>query len=179
MDRLDELLARLSELAAREPHRVVFGPPATEQEIAAAEAEMGVPLPPSYRRFLQRFNGGFISLVGDITQHPHDEASAAWNSNTLFRVSRLVTEYKEQKSFEESVSERRRRWPYVPFCQTDMQEKLVFGRMKSPDAEPRVLDAFHESPPREWSVVYKGFIPLLEDYLAREGRIKQIGGLDE
>ena len=174
MDELDGLLARLADLVSRDPHRAVFAPPATAEDIAAAEAQMGVPLPPSYKRFLQRFNGGFISLVGDITQPPYDQASAEWNSNALLGTERLVAEYLEQKDFWESDMDWPAPWPYVPFCQTEGQEKLAFAPMGSPNDEPQALDANHEHGPRQWHAVYQRFIALLADYLARDGEIETI-----
>ena len=127
-------------------------------------------IPPSYRQFLRRFNGGFINISAS---KPGDEywdlGSARWNSNWLFGTADVLNEFTvlQDRVDEESG--------ILPFCQTSGQESLVFGPAENGD-EPPVLDAFHEYPSSEWGELYPNFESLLRAYISKKGKIKTIAG---
>ncbi|HEX6738246.1 MAG TPA: SMI1/KNR4 family protein [Vicinamibacteria bacterium] len=152
-----------------------FGAGAAAAEIAAAESALGLPIPEPYRRFLARFDGGFISLCGSTTDADWDPGSAEWNSNALFGTERLVREYLDQQAIWQLDRGWQGRWPYLPFCHTEGQELLVFAPPAA--AERAVLDAWHEVGPQEWRVVYRGFDDFLAAYVSGEGRVETIGKL--
>ena len=127
MPDLADLLIQLQENVSRYPTRAIFRPPASDDEIAAAEAAMDVGIPESYRRFLKTFNGGFISLCGDSSETDWNERNAAWNSNLLFGTERIVKEYTRWRQIWQLDMGWSGDWPYVPFCQTEGQELLVFA----------------------------------------------------
>jgi hypothetical protein len=56
----DSIEARV-QAALRRPHCVLAREGATEGQVAAAERELGITLPPSYRTFLLRHNGGVMN----------------------------------------------------------------------------------------------------------------------
>lgn len=167
---MDKLLERLAAYIAAHPQTAFFNTPATSDEIAAVESALGVPLPNEYRAFLARHNGGFID-VSEIG--PEALPDAAWNSNTLLGTVQLMKEYRQWANIGADVFGFQGKWPYIPFCQTEGQELLVFGPSTAGRAAP-VLDAFHEMPPDEWSERYPSFTAFLEAYLDGEGNVNTI-----
>ena len=155
------------------PARCCFRPGASAAEIAAAEAAMGMEIPAAYRRFLARFDGGFISLYRLTTDADWDFGAAEWNSNALFGIERLVHEYKDQQLIWQLDLGWEGPWPYLPFCHTDGQEHLVFGPA-DPAGERPVLDAWHEVWPHEWGVLYRGFEEFLAAYVGGEGNVETV-----
>jgi hypothetical protein len=132
---------------------------------------MGVQLPVGYKAFLGRYNGGFID-VSEIG--PDALGDAAWNSNNLLSTKQVVKEYRQWAKIGADVFGYRGTWPYIPFCQTEHQELLVLGPSR-PGLSAPVLDAFHEMPPDEWSVLYSSFTEFLQAYLDGEGRVTRSG----
>jgi hypothetical protein len=173
---MDQLLARLQQYVADHPNRCFFRPAASSAAIAAAEVAMGVPLPGDYKRFLATFDGGFISLCGQPGDEQWDEVSARWNSNSFSGIDQLVTEFEDLRLIWKEDLHWEGWWPYIPFCNTSGQEKLVFGS-RSETGERPVLDAFHEVGPEEWRELYPSFAALLAAYLAGDGQMNTIAGL--
>jgi len=173
-DRIEALLAALEDYVARHPTRAVFEPPAAETAIAAAEAAIGIRLPESYRRFLGRFNGGFISLAGETTDPDWHVARASCVSNELFGTDSITGFYEaEQRDWQREWGWTGR-WPYVPFCRSRNHDFLVFAPPARPGAEGSVLDACPEWEPEEWGLLYESFADLLAAYLDGHGRIETV-----
>lgn len=173
---MDELLVRLRQHIADQPNRCFFRPAATLAAIAEAEAAIGMLLPSDYKRFLASFDGGFISICGQPGDEFWDEAAARWNSNSFSGVEQLVAEFKDLQLIWKEDLHWEGPWPYIPFCNTNGQERLVFGT-PSETGEWPVLDAFHEVGPEEWRELYPSFAALVFAYLAGDGRINTIAGL--
>jgi hypothetical protein len=171
---MKEILDALEELVAAHPSGCCFRPGASPAQIAAAEAALGLEIPEPYRRFLARFDGGFISLCGSTSDADWDFASAEWNSNELFGTERLVREYLDQKLIWQLDRGWPGPWPYLPFCHTNGQELLVFAPPGG--GERAVLDAWHEVGPHEWGVLHPGFEPFLAAYLRGRGQVETVGG---
>jgi SMI1/KNR4 family protein SUKH-1 len=171
---MDDVLDRLQAIVAQRPTRCCFAPGASAAQIAEAEKAAGIEFPEPYQRFLSRFDGGFISLYGETSDPDWDPAGSEWNSNALFGTKRLVHEYLDQRLIWQVDLGWQGEWPYLPFCQTEGQEMLVFGPASSNGARP-VLDAFHEVWPHEWGVVYTDFRAFLAAYVGGDGRVETIG----
>jgi hypothetical protein len=67
------------------PDEQKLGPPSSREEISALEAAIGKPLPPSYRHFLEMFNGwrmidGGLDLlsVKDLLDGPRKQKISEW-----------------------------------------------------------------------------------------------------
>jgi hypothetical protein len=77
-------LARLSALerpvAAAARTGSLLRPPATESAVVAAERRLGVPLPPSYRRFLLLADGAYGDTMGALTTSSYQagDSGEAW-----------------------------------------------------------------------------------------------------
>jgi hypothetical protein len=168
---MGKTLDRLEAFVAAHPKRAFFEPAADENAIATVEQAIGLKLPPSYRAFLRRFNGGFINICAF---GPDDEywnvKTARWNSNWLFGTADLIKQYDRARTIGGWD-----RIVYIPFCQTNGKESLVF--VPRPDgSEPPVLDAFHEA--SEWAELYPDFPSMLLAYVEREGNIETIAPAD-
>jgi hypothetical protein len=173
---MDELLARLRQYAADHPNRCFFRPAASAAAIAEAEAAIGLPLPNDYKQFLATFDGGFISICGEPGDEYWTESTARWNSNSLSGVEQLVAEFKDVQLIWKVDLNWEGPWPYIPFCNTNGQERLVFGAPEKSGESP-VLDAFHEVGPEEWRQLYPCFAALLSAYLAGDGQMNTIAGV--
>jgi hypothetical protein len=153
---MQQVLQRLQTFVTANPHRAFFEPAASAAAINDVERSIGLTLPPSYRAFLEIFNGGFINICPFGPGHKHwSIKDARWNSNHLFGTDDLVKEYNKMRSIGEWES-----LPYFPFCQTSGQEWLVFFP-SSDGSEPPVLDAWHEA--SEWKPLYPDFLSLVGD----------------
>jgi hypothetical protein len=173
---MNELLQRLRDFIAAHPERAFFDAPATPADIATEEATIGVPLPESYRQFLLTFNGGFINISGlQRSEEDWDRGTARWNSNYIFGTKLLAKEYAQLEKLARDVFAVEGTWEFVPFCQTSGQEILVFGPRQANQDTP-VLDAFHEMPPDDWSVLYPSFAHFLKAYIDGEGEASIIAG---
>ena len=170
---MNELLARLRKFIADHPNRCFFRPGASVHAIAEAESAIGHPLPNDYRQFLAEFDGGFISICGQPGDEYWDEAAARWNSNSFSGIEQLVTEHNDLQLIWQLDLHWAGPWPYIPFCHTNGQERLVFGAPSMSGRRP-VLDAFHEASPEEWGELYSSFAALLSAYLAGDGQINTI-----
>lgn len=173
---IQELLARLAQFTATNPTRCCFNPPATMSDIAAVETSLNMMLPSSYRQFLLRFNGGFISLDWEATDPSWERETAAWNSNHLLGVEALAEAYTAMRDNWQLDHQWPGMWPFLPFCHTEGQEFLVFGPVDPVTQESPVLDAFHELWPHEWRILYPDFSVLLQNYIVQEGHLRLVPG---
>lgn len=166
---MDQTLDRLQAFVSANPQRAFFDPPADAAAIAAVESRIALPLPASYRSFLRRFNGGFINISGFGPDDRYwDLKAARWNSNWLFGTEDLVRAYEKARNAGGWA-----KIEYIPFCQTRMQEALIFIPTAG-QPEPPVLDAYPEA--SESEEVYPNFGMMLRAYVRREGDIKIMGG---
>ncbi len=173
----DVVFAKLDALIESYPKQAFFNRPATASAIRDTEKKLGITLPDSYKQFLRRHDGGFFSIAGSKGDADWDKPSAEWNSNCLFGLKRLAKEFKDLKTRWIVDIGWEGDWNYIPFCQTDGQENLIFDATANKANERAVLDAFHEVGPEEWAPVYPSFLHLLNDYVAKRGKIETIGSL--
>ena len=173
---IDTILTQLAAVITDHPTICFFNPPSNETEIARVEEHLNITLPPSYKQFLLRFNGGFITPDWPSTAEHWTREDAAYNCNHLLSLSELMAAYIDMRDIETLDRGWKGTWPYVPFCHTEGQEYLVFDVSNSGSSEAPVRDAFHEVSPDEWGDLYQNFADLLQDYVAQLGRIKLVGG---
>ena len=172
--KIGSVLAALERFVAQQQGRSFFHGAASSEEIRKVKAATGLDLPESYAEFLRRFNGGFISIAGETTDEDWDEQTAAWNSNLLLGTDQIIAKCRELEAMFEEIWDGP--WRFLPFCETEGQETLVFAPPDPKTKESPVLDAFHEYPPDLWEQAYPDFPTLLADYVARKGQIETIAG---
>ncbi len=174
---MQDLLQLLRKIVAANPQQAFFDVPAQPEEIDALETAIGLPLPKSYRQFLETFNGGFINIT---RLNPGEQLwnlkTARWNSNDLLGTQAIQKEYYRMAEFARDVFGVEGKWEFIPFCKTSGQEHLVFGPATAPEDSP-VLSAFHECPPEEWSVLYPNFQEFFRAYLGGDGKLRTIAGI--
>ena len=141
-----------------------------QSKIDELENEFDIKLPKSYKEFLLRFDGGYIS--DRPVQSDHDFESCEWNSNNFLSVYQIAEHYKRIYYKFADLPEK-----YIPFMHTAGGELLVFKNPLDKENESVVLDAWHEVFPNEWEEqqVYDSFSDLLAAYLENEGIISTIG----
>ncbi|RYF12916.1 MAG: SMI1/KNR4 family protein [Oxalobacteraceae bacterium] len=161
---VSELLDKLDVLIERLPGRAIFELPASEDDVIAVEGVIGRALPEAYRAFLLRHDGGFVATNRVAREDEKALSAERWNANHLRGCDDLVREYKDAIILERDIKPDLTDWPYVPFCQTNGQETLVFGP-PGPDGVHPVLDAFHEIGAAEWGVLANSFADFLALYI--------------
>lgn len=167
---MDAILDELDRYIATHPDTAIFRRGASDERIAQTEAELGLPIPDQYKRFLQRHDGGFIDFVGIRSKRGLDEAYGAWNSNHLLGLDELVEGLSAAKdmwwiNLDEA-------WVHLPFCHTDDQEYLVFAPPPDVGGARAVIDVFHEMGPEKGSVIFESFESFLRAYLAGDGHYR-------
>lgn len=96
--------------ASREYDRLVFdkeysfklGKPCSPQQLAAMEQMLGKPLPPSYRAFLELYNG-FEGFMGDQHLLAVEDQEAGWVQVELERIGDLFEEFGGDNPFEKGA----------------------------------------------------------------------------
>ena len=163
----------LDRYIADHPTRAFFQPPASRTEIESLEAHLGRALPTSFRAFLLRHDGGFIALDSSSDDPDWDLRTEAWNSIRIMSVKEIREESDriERPQFGYSPKPP---IEYIPCIYGFNQELLVFDRAAVPQADPPILDAFHESPPTSWEIAYKSFADFLKRYVEEEGDLDTI-----
>ena len=174
-DKIEIILQRLKIKISQMPDNCHFSSAASEEDIKNLETVLNINLPHSYRTFLKNFNGGFIcseSLARFIKKR-NDLETAAWNSIFIFGTTEIREEYARLRDMNWKLfSDWKEVYPFIPFCSTEIQEKLVFVLPLDENSESPVFDAFHEDPYSDWGILYDNFEDFLESYI--DGSIKTI-----
>ncbi len=174
-DKIETVLQRLKTKISQMPDNCHFSPAASEEEIKNLESVLSIDLPHSYRTFLKNFNGGFIcsESIAKFIKKRNDFETAAWNSLFIFGTTEIQEEYSKLRDMNWKLfSDLKEVYPFIPFCRTEIQEKLVFILPLDENSESPVFDAFHEDPYSDWGILYNNFEEFLESYIA--GSIKTI-----
>ena len=142
------------------------------EKINLFEIAFGVELPVSYKTFLAEINGGFIA---------DEEANWHWQNGEydqceqmcfkLLSIDEIIEEYeymmldnwKLKPGFEGF-------YPYIPFCKTPNNEKLIFVDNFKQGTESKVYAAFHDSPASDWFIVSNNFTEFITEYINTEGK---------
>ena len=174
-DKIEIILQRLKTKISQMPDNCHFSPAASEEEIKNLESVLSIDLPHSYRTFLKNFNGGFIcsESIAKFIKKRNDFETAAWNSLFIFGTTEIQEEYSKLRDMNWKLfSDLKEVYPFIPFCRTEIQEKLVFVLPLNENSESPVFDAFHEDPYSDWGILYNNFEEFLESYI--DGSIKTI-----
>jgi tetratricopeptide (TPR) repeat protein len=133
----------------------ILNPPPTADEIQACEVALGVPLPPSYREFLLRYNGAYLFC----TDLGETSDGSVWdNLGLIIQGTDNLVKFNQHKKEEIYLNEE---WNSLiafcdlgrigtgDFCGLDPQQTI--------NSDYRVLDCFHELAPAassfaEWLV---------------------------
>jgi SMI1 / KNR4 family (SUKH-1) len=170
---VEDLLERLRQFIEQNSNRAFFNAPASAEQLGRVETSVGVALPPSWRRFLSKHDGGFISVCGNSSDPDWDIETAVWNSNVLLGTDQIIAEHAALRQAVHGKNSKKA-LPYLPFCRTESQEHLVLAAASAGNDEPAVLDAFHEEETDEWGELYPNFSSFLMAYLDGQGNIEQV-----
>lgn len=163
------------------PDKYIFDPPASEEEIEKIELITGIELPKSYKKFLLKFNGGFIcpTYFKGQTQDQERLATAKWNTLTIFSLQELFQRYQELDAWNWKLyNDWQGVYPIIPIARAVNNELLVIINPLN-NGESPVFDAFHEEPYFDWGILSDNFADFLENYLELEGKISTISSSDE
>jgi hypothetical protein len=80
----------------------ILNPPASEAEITACEAVLGIQLPRSYRNFLLQWNGAYLfrDARGELPNGPLLSSSCDIDTAIFLQGARTIVELNEQGGFE-------------------------------------------------------------------------------
>jgi len=163
---INQIIEKLSDALAKDRLTGYFGPPNETEKIELFEKAFGVKLPYSHKVFLRNFDGGFIADSEAESMILTDEFDEAKNLRTHFlSIDEIIDEYESmdlddwnRPSWYEGF------YPYIPFCITGENEKLVFIDHSLLKEESFVYSAFHDTPAYDWIVAADNFTGFLKDF---------------
>ena len=190
--RLGRVLDYLEALQLQRPDSCDFRPGATEAELARVEERLGLRLPETLRATLQCVNGG--AFVGDGQPHAYGNGepgsraacellSAGQIERAYFDLIAIKESHIELDGWEHGRPDRPRLrlpggsnavCPSCPAPRPVVGGELLVLEVLDGNRSNRVHDAFHETSPREWGVLYDRYIDFIEDYVATGGYVRVI-----
>ncbi len=171
--KIEEVLGLLDELIKSEENFIWdFNPPADEDFIKRVETAFGIILPESYKTFLKRHNGGYITGIPMKTvKAGMDKETISWNSDVFMSIEEILEKYEDWKDMNWKLIDKfKGAYPYIPFCSTAEQEVLVFVNQGKRQEESAVYDAFHEEPVSCWGILSENFTSFLAEYIRSKGK---------
>jgi len=163
---ISEIIDKLQDTVSKRGLRGHFGTPDSTEKIELFEKAFGVKLPYSHKLFLRNFDGGFIAddeadnliMIGEF-----DEAQSI--RTRILSIDKIIEMYERQDIDDWN----RPRWfkgfyPYIPFCITSEDEKLIFVDQSLQDKESKIFAAFHDTPATGWYVAKDSFTEFLNDF---------------
>ena len=168
---INDVINKLSDALSKERLKGYYGTPDSTEKIGLFEQAFGVELPYSFKVFLRNFDGLFIAdrETENMIQAGEME-EAKWNSTRILSIDEIIEEYenlylddwKLEPSFDGF-------YPYIPFCITADNEKLVFIDNSLQKEESKVFAAFHDTPASGWFAAFENFTEFLIDFYNRGG----------
>ena len=148
-----------------------FGTPNATEKIELFEKAFGVKLSYSHKVFLRNFDGGFIADKEAENLILTDEFDEAKNLRTRFlSIDEIIEEYENMELDDwQRPSWFKGFYPYIPFCITAENEKLVFVDHSLMKEESFVYAAFHDTPAYDWIVAADNFTDFLEQFFNSGG----------
>lgn len=142
------------------------------EKIKLFELAFGIHLPASFKVFLTEINGGFIAneeANWHWMQSDYDTAKSI--SIRLLSVEEIIEDY-ERLSLDswKLIPDLEGIYPYIPFCITADNEKLVFVDNQMP-GESGVFFALHDEPAKDWTLIAHDFTEFLIYYINSNGQI--------
>lgn len=171
-DNIDEVVDKLRKQINQGDIHSSFGASVELEKINLFETAFGVKLPESFKTFLSEFNGGFIA---------DEEANWFWMNNEYDEAKRIsIRILSIDEIIEEYESMQLDSWklksgfdgfyPYIPFCITADNEKLIFVDNYKQGAESNVYAAFHDTPASGWFIAANNFTEFIIDYINSGGK---------
>lgn len=175
---IDIVLNRLCKMQTDPKYFIQFEPPCKKEKIMQFEQKYRIKLPQSYKKFLQKFNGGMmLYFFRNEFQLKHSDYEKYRSESIYFlSIEELLAKYADLKDREWKVDkEMANPYPIIPFCSLPNNELLVFVQGEKSGNESPVFDAFHEEFPSTWGILAPNFTSFLSDYLDTLGHPKKIG----
>lgn len=168
---IEEVIQHLRKSIKKGELKEYFGRQVDIEVIELFEVAFNVQLPDSFKIFISQFNGGFIpdnEADNMILTNEFDEAKRI--STRILSIEEIIEEYesmllddwKLKPGFEGF-------YPYIPFCITADNEKLVFVDNYKQVDESRVYAAFHDDPASAWLPTANDFTEFITDYINNKG----------
>ncbi len=169
---MENTLNELQHQISVRPETCYFEKPASLAEINELETYLRLCLPDSYKRFLLRYNGGFIVNPVLISKSKPSLETLKWNCHLLLGIHEIVAAYDriDYKFYNSN-------YRFIPFCHTDNQELLDFRALPNPYTDSAVYDAWHEVGPQQWleQEIYPDFGAFLKAYIDKPYELRLIG----
>lgn len=136
----------------------LLNPPATEADIRSCEAVLGIPLPPSYKEFLLRWNGAYLFRI-DESQSSND----LWDGSSLIHIqgTQYLLEFNQQVRGDLSDEE----WNLlILFAYRYSGDYYGLDPYQTKNSEYAVLNCEHDSHSLKWwqSKIASSFTEWLE-----------------
>ena len=168
---INQVIDKLTDALAKDRLMGYFGTANSTEKIELFEKAFGVKLPPSFKFFLRNFDGGFIADKEADSLIMIGEFDEAKNLRTRFlSIDEIIEEYENMELDDwQRPSWFKGFYPYIPFCITAENEKLVFVDSSFMKEEACVHVAFHDCPAYDWIVAADNFTDFLEHFINSAG----------
>lgn len=171
-DSIEEVIQNLQKSIKNDEIKEYFGRQVDHQKIELFEAAFCVQLPVSFKTFLTQFNGGFIAdseAESMILTDEYDEAKRI--STRILSIDEIIEEYEYMQIDDWKLKpDFEGFYPYIPFCITADNEKLVFVDNFKQGTESNVYAAFHDDPASAWFIVANDFTEFIADFINSGGK---------
>jgi len=158
LSKVDHICDIIEEKRKLNPDLMNFNPAISLEEIEKFELETCLILPPSYRQFLQKYNGGYI---GNRNQNIK-----------ILGLDELRSKYEERRD---------RAWkihfsfqgiyPYIPVIKLDEVEFLIFIHNRRLVGSPLFKADYYKFSP-EWKLINFSFVDFLDEYVENMGALE-------
>jgi Flp pilus assembly protein TadD len=141
--------------------------------ISLYETALGVLLPDDFKSFLEYTNGlDEIVLTEEAKflwqQGEYEEARNL--GSKILSVEEIFEEYEEWSVDDYKIPDGYTGfYPYIPFCITEENEKLVFLNQELTN-DQTIFYAYHDEPASGWTAVAQNFTEFLEFYIKSKGK---------
>lgn len=138
------------------------------------ETAFEVVLPDDYKTFLEHSNGlDKIVLTGEAKNlwQEGDYEEARKLGNNILDIESVFDEFEDLDIDHWKIdSNYKGPYPYIPFCISGDNEKLVFGNQKL-TKDPSIYIAYHDEPASAWIRVARNFTDFLEYFFNSKGEL--------
>jgi len=157
LSRVDAICTYIEEKRKLNPELINFNPSISLDEIEKFELETCLILPPSYRHFLQKYNGGCIGSYKNMKILGLDELRSKYEE-------RRDRAWKIHFSFQGI-------YPYIPAVKLDEVEYLIFVHNRRLVGSPLFKADYYKFSP-DWKLINFSFVDFLDEYVEKMGEME-------